>query len=666
MASLNTLRTKFGVLLTAVIAFALLAFILSLKTEMGFSGNDPKVGEINGEKIRYTEYLKEYEALKANSGALESNEQQLNMLENAAWQQLFNKYALLPGFEKMGIGVSENERTDLISGVIPTQTLYSYFVDRSGAYSVEGVRQFLAQAASNPQVATMWAALLEQARQEHEINKYLALVRGGVNVNDLEVAQGVAANNKNFSGKWAVKRFNTMPDSLYKVSDSEIKAYYNSHKEQFKQLPNRSISYAVFDITATDDDMLALEQKVRDEAAQFVEAEDIKAFVHANRNGELANHFATPAQLGEEEAAALTEGKTYGPALKNNVWTVTRVVESRVAPDSIGVRHMVVPYDQKLADSLATALRSGADFATVSEGSGREVVYPYSAFDDTFIEPMEGVKAGDVVTIPYGQAIHIMQVYKVGQPVKQYRTASIVYDVEPSAATRRDIHSKANLFAVEAAGSVEKFNEAASNAALTPRVATLMQGEREIRGLEDSREVVRWAADAKKGAVSQIFNLGDNLVVAVVTEIDDKEYTPVRKVAAQIRTILVRDKKFEELKGKLAGTTLEQAAQSLEAEVDSFKNVNYASYYVEKMGFEPRVVGAIASTAQTGVLAAPVKGNNGLFLFEVDAINDAEQPQTEEAERVRQQAMAESMMQQGSLAAIQQMADIKDLRAKYF
>ena len=40
MASLNTLRTKFGIVLSIIIALALLAFILSLKTEMGFSGND--------------------------------------------------------------------------------------------------------------------------------------------------------------------------------------------------------------------------------------------------------------------------------------------------------------------------------------------------------------------------------------------------------------------------------------------------------------------------------------------------------------------------------------------------------------------------------------------------------------------------------------------------
>ena len=56
MASLNTLRTRFGVVLSIIIAFALLAFILSLKTDMGLSGNDPKVGVIDGSKIRYSEY----------------------------------------------------------------------------------------------------------------------------------------------------------------------------------------------------------------------------------------------------------------------------------------------------------------------------------------------------------------------------------------------------------------------------------------------------------------------------------------------------------------------------------------------------------------------------------------------------------------------------------
>ena len=113
MASLNTLRTKFGIVLSIVIAGALLAFILSLKTEMGFSGNDPRVGVINGKKINYSEYYNQYEQIKAQSGAQESDEQQSAMLANAAWQALIGKYVLEPGFDKMGLRVTEPERLSM-------------------------------------------------------------------------------------------------------------------------------------------------------------------------------------------------------------------------------------------------------------------------------------------------------------------------------------------------------------------------------------------------------------------------------------------------------------------------------------------------------------------------------------------------------------------------
>ena len=129
MASLNTLRTKFGIVLSIVIAGALLAFILSLKTEMGFSGNDPRVGVIDGEKINYSEYYNQYEQVKAQSGAQESNEQQSAMLANAAWQALIGKYVLTPGFDKMGLRVTEPERMSMVSGQHPSQAFYNAFAD---------------------------------------------------------------------------------------------------------------------------------------------------------------------------------------------------------------------------------------------------------------------------------------------------------------------------------------------------------------------------------------------------------------------------------------------------------------------------------------------------------------------------------------------------------
>ena len=676
MASLNTLRTKFGIVLSIVIAGALLAFILSLKTEMGFSGNDPRVGVIDGEKINYSEYYNQYEQVKAQSGAQESNEQQSAMLANAAWQALIGKYVLTPGFDKMGLRVTEPERMSMVSGQHPSQAFYNAFADpRTGEYNVAAVHQFLSEAEANAQAQQAWAQLNEQARMEREVAKFLGLIKGGVYVNSLEVANGVNSANNTYAGKWAGKKYSAVPDSLIQLKSSDIKAYYNSHKNMFKQTPSRALSYVVFEVSPTDDDMLALEKSVAEVGAQFAATEELKSFVRANRNGKIADNYVSAKQLSEEEAKALLDGATYGPVLKNNEWTMARALDTKIVPDSMGIRHIVLPYTQEaLADSLLTVLKGGADFAQVAAqysvydataANGGEVgVMPFSAFSGEFAAALANAKTGDIVKIASGDAIQLMQVYRADKPSKHVQVASITYPVEASAATRRDIHNQAGTFSVNAKGSVEAFNEAAS-AAVTPRIASLAQGERTIRGLEDSRDVARWAYGAEVGDVSEIFPVGKDYVIAMLTEIDDNEFAPLEKVSAQIRAQVLRDKKYDYIVKELSGSTLDEQAKSLGTEVADFDNVTFGAFYVNGPGFEPRLIGAISSTTEKGVLSAPVKGLSGVYVFEVDDIQTSDK-QTAEGEKVRAQAMAESMAQQFSVQAIQQMAKIQDLRGKYF
>ena len=677
MASLNTLRTKFGIVLSIVIAGALLAFILSLKTEMGFSGNDPRVGVIDGEKINYSEYYNQYEQVKAQSGAQESNEQQSAMLANAAWQALIGKYVLTPGFDKMGLRVTEPERMSMVSGQHPSQAFYNAFADpRTGEYNVAAVHQFLSEAEANAQAQQAWAQLNEQARMEREVAKFLGLIKGGVYVNSLEVANGVNSANNTYAGKWAGKKYSAVPDSLIQLKSSDIKAYYNSHKNMFKQTPSRALSYVVFEVSPTDDDMLALEKSVAEVGAQFAATEELKSFVRANRNGKIADNYVSAKQLSEEEAKALLDGATYGPVLKNNEWTMARALDTKIVPDSMGIRHIVLPYTQEaLADSLLTVLKGGADFAQVAAqysvydataANGGEVgVMPFSAFSGEFAAALANAKTGDIVKIASGDAIQLMQVYRADKPSKHVQVASITYPVEASAATRRDIHNQAGTFSENAKGSVEAFNDAASAAAVTPRIASLAQGERTIRGLEDSRDVARWAYGAEVGDVSEIFPVGKDYVIAMLTEIDDNEFAPLEKVSAQIRAQVLRDKKYDYIVKELSGSTLDEQAKSLGTEVADFDNVTFGAFYVNGPGFEPRLIGAISSTTEKGVLSAPVKGLSGVYVFEVDDIQTSDK-QTAEGEKVRAQAMAESMAQQFSVQAIQQMAKIQDLRGKYF
>ena len=676
MASLNTLRTKFGVVLSIIIALALLAFILSLRTEMGFSGNDPRVGVIDGEKINYSEYYDRYEQIKAQNNVQESDEQQSAMLANAVWQSLIADHVLTPGFGRMGLRVTEPERLAMVSGQQPSQAFYSAFADpRTGQYNVEAVNQFLAQAESNPQAAQMWAQLNEQACLERELQKFYGLVKGGVYVNALEIAQGVKGANETFSGKWAGKKYSAVPDSLIAVSSSDLKSYYNSHKDQFKQTPSRTLSYVVFEVSPTDDDLLALENKAAEVGKEFAAAEEVRAFVRANRNGRIAESYVTASQLSDEEAKALMDGKMYGPVLKNNEWTMARVLDAKMAPDSVGIRHIVLPYtEETLADSLLTALRKGGDFAAAAArysvydataANGGEVgVLPFSAFTGEFAEALAGAKKGDIVKIASGDAIQLMQVYRADKPTKHIQVASITYPVEASADTRRDIHNQAGSFMVNAKGSSEAFADAASTAAVTPRVARLAQGDRTIRGLEDSRDVARWAYGAEVGDVSEIFTVGKDYVIAMLTEIDDNDYAPLEKVAAQVRSQVLRDKKYDYIVKELSGATLAEQASSLGSEVGDFSGVTFGSFYIDGVGVEPRLVGAIAAS-EKGALSAPVKGMSGVYVFQVEDVQTADK-QTPGAGKVRAQATAESMAQQFAMQAVQQMAKIQDLRGKYF
>ncbi len=681
MASLNTLRTRFGVVLTIVIGIALLAFILSLRTEMGFSGNDPKVGSIDGEKIKYSDYLEAYDRIRTQSGVSDGDAQQADMLSEAAWQSLVAEHVFEPGFAAAGIAVGNAERQAMIGGEVPSPTFYNIFVNpRTGEYDLTAVASFLAQAEGDAQARQAWSFLCDQAVLEREFAKYAGLVRGGAYANGLEAERGADGANHVYSGRLAVKRYNEVADSLITISSSEVEDYYRAHKERFRQTQSRTISYVVFDVDPTDEDMRAIEQEARAAGEAFAAADDIRAYVRTNRNAEIADRYVSARLLPADESEAFLADRMFGPELNNDVWTMGRVYDRIMAPDSLGIRHIVLSYTQgDLADSLLTALRAGGDFAgaaaryslyDATAANGGEVgIVPFSTLTGEFADALAGAREGDIVKVASGDMIQLMQVYRADKPTTFLRIARVTYPVEASDETRRKVHSEASLFAVDAGkGSSERFGEAASAANEIPRAATIAQGERRVRGLLESEEIVRWANNAKVGDVSEIFNVGGDYVIATLTDIDKSHYMSVAEATPQIRRTLMRDKKFDYILRELAGTTLEEQAASLGSEVKEFGDLNYSAYFVPQAGVEARLVGAITSTPESerGKLSAPVKGSLGLYVFVVDEIADSGRQQSVEAERVRQQALLESSMQQWSLPVVEQLAEIEDLRPTYF
>jgi peptidyl-prolyl cis-trans isomerase D len=407
---------------------------------------------------------------------------------------------------------------------------------------------------------------------------------------------------------------------------------------------------------------------------EFAAAEDVRAFVRKNM-GNIGVSYQSLAQLSEEEAVLL-DGKQYGPVLKANEWVISRPVDIKMAPDSIGLSHIVLdPAQTALADSLYTALKGGANFAEIAkahsayaataQNGGELGVLPFSSLNPELAEALATAKKGDVVKATVSGVTQILKVTRTDAAKKHVLVGTVTVPVEPSSATRRDVHNLASILSVDGKGSLDKFNAAANTAAVTPRIARIAQGERSISGLENSREVARWAYGAKEQEISEIFNLGDAYVVAMLTDIDESEYTPMSEVYYNISLILLRDKKFDMIKEKLAGSTIEEVAKNAGAEVVAFENVQYSDFGVANLSLEPRLVGAIATTSETGKLSAPVKGYTNAVVFVVDDITKGE-ARTADAEKIRLQATNENVAMQTSVMALQNMAEIEDLRGQYF
>ena len=676
MLSLNSLRTKFGVLLSIIIGGALLAFILSLKTEMGFSGNDPEVGEVAGDEVHYSEFLAAYEDVKTQMGGDNFDYNQSAQAVSMAWQSLLTDRVLVPNYEALGLVVTPAERKAMLLGEIPSSVYGSVFADpRTGAYDVAAVANFLAQADGNAEMQRVWNLIDKQARIERASSKYMDLVRGGAYANALTLNKGLVASNNTYKGHFVACKYSSVADSLVNVSSREIKKYYNDHKSKYEQTPYRSVKYVHFEVEATDADKKAVEEQAKKAGAEFAKAADLKAYVREKVQATLATTYVDAKSLSAEEAKALRAGSVYGPELQGDEWYASRVADVRNVADTLELHHIVVSYlDTKLADSLYTvAGKKGADFAalasqysiadTASEGG----VIGKVAYSDLPLEianAFVNVSKGSIVKVESGNAIQIFKVVSLGAKSRHYRLATLSYPVEASQETQRAVHKEASLFAVNAKGSVEKFDEALKSVSVGSSLMNVEQGSRNVPGLPNSLEVVRWANDAKVGDVSDLIKLEDGYVVAVVTAIDESEYKALDKVSSQIKNTLLRQKKAAILKEKMQGATLEEIAANAGSKVEEFKDAKSSAYYVQGLGVEPRVLGALVA-GKAGELLPIIEGTSGVYAVVVDEVA-TEENQTVEAERVKAQSEAESMAARRAMWAVQENANIVDNTVSFF
>lgn len=688
MATLNTLRTKGGVIVSVVIGIALLAFLLGdLSSADGMlSSRKMRVGEINGTHIGYLEYTNLVDQLTSVQQAMTgkdalSNEEQ-EQVKEMAWDQLINQYALTPGFDDLGMVVSEAEQVDMVDGVYLSPVINSVFTNpNTGMFDPALLRNFVANISQDAsgRSSMIWTYLKSQMNRQRLMSKYVDLIGKGIFVTDLEVQQAVANANTNSAISYIQRDYSLVADSLVKVSEAEVRDYYNKHQRLFRQTATRDIEYVMFDVLPSEQDYADAAKYVDQMASEFEASENPLQYAMLNSQVQPAQAY-----LGENQLPANlvgfafgpNAGKLYGPVLESDTYTIARVADSKLMPDSIGARHILISADSTvLADSLEKAIKGGADFAVLAQqysidpqaaqrGGDLGVFAPEQMIPE-FSEAALSVDKGGFfrVKTPYG--IHLGQLTYKSAPVKKVQLATITYKIEPSEMTQQTIYGNVSKFISEASGSYENFKKATTDNALAKRVARIRNTDRDLNGMSNSREVVRWAFGAEKGDVSPIVEVDGNYVVAALDAATEDGYTPIDQVSQQIAEVIRHDKKGQMLSDSLSGgTSLAEMASRTGAEIKQASGIEFNGFYIEGVGVEPALIGAVTAV-EPGKLSKPVIGGQGVFLFDVTSRENVPST-TPESEKVRLQASSSVYMGERVSQALLEDSKIVDKRVKFF
>lgn len=647
MATLNTLRTKYGIVLSVVIALVLVAFILgdqlSMQGRKAEIPEDTTVMAVNGEEVKASKYA-EYNEMYRETNM--SEDAKSDYAEQAAIFDLYTR----PALEAIGLGVAEADIRSYAK-VFSEQAAAMY---QMYGWPADQIKMM---------VQNQWVSNLATIDMNLAYEKFSKAYAAGNYVNRLEVEDALRGDKLTFDGRYLMVPYKAMPE--VEVTEAEIDAYYEANKAENKSYGARTLRYVAFEIAPTAEDLAAVEEQIMGADKAVKEAKgDSEAIKQAVRAiGGKADTYKLYTALDAKVAEAVKAGKNYGPVFENNTWNASYVISDVKAPASYEFEVASVENIIK-ANELAEALKAvGGDFTKLEEAvetttDSRDMARMSESEAKNFI----GKKVGDIVVISYNHKPAVAKLTKLGDVERFVLTADVKKEVKASEKTNRDIVKSVEDFMAAAGESAESFNEAANAANYQVRVSTAnrndyvaMQGrQRGARGIENSRNIAVWAYDAEVGA-KKYFH-GENVIyVVMVSSVDENKYEIKNIPAIEMR--LKRDKQYEAIASQLA-----MGAQIEGAEQGSFSGVKFSDNMVDGK-WEAALVGAIARTRETGV-ETKVKGNAAAFVFVVDAINGELDPATFDAERTPEMTQRESQMQRVAIETMLDKAEIEDFRGE--
>ena len=617
MATLQKIRNH-GVILLIIVGAAMLAFILGdfLNSGSSFFHRDREyVGEIAGHKVHYTDYEAARERLtevyKIESGRSDFDEETTTQIRNQVWQMMLMDYTLQAQAKEIGMDVTADELSELCIGAEPHQIIRSRraFYDENGQFSRDNLVRFLHsientgddnQSDNLRQAQTYWLYWENAVRLTRMQEKYTELVKNLITANKLDAKYAFNARQQSVDVRYVMRPYSAVADSLVKVSNSDIKALYNKQKQMYKQTPNRSLEYVCFDIKPSQEDFQTTEKLMNDLKQEFATTDDIALVVNTNsdimydgRNysedniPEMYKDFAFGKNAHKDAVTDIT--------FEDDTYRMARLMDCGYSmPDSVQLKLIAAEEGQE----------------------DRELGwFTESMLQKQIAEPAFAGKKGTRFNVAAGLGEQTFEIMDVSKATPKVKLAILERKVTPSSRTYSVLYNEAKQFVVNNQ-TEDLFRGAAAEAGMNLQPAyALNKNTDKVADLKSSRPIVRWAFEAKEGQVSDVFECGDKFVVALLTEISEDEYRPMKDVQGELTLKATNRKKAALISKEMEGlSSLEEAAQKFNTTVQNAEAVTLSSYRLGNGGSEPAVIGkALAINANT--LSRPVEGRNGVYML---------------------------------------------------
>lgn len=693
MALLEKIRVKFGIVISVIIALALLSFIIdpgTLESALNSMSSKYDVGKIAGKRISYNEFQSEVDKYttinELMTGSSAQTEQMQQQIRDAAWQELVDKYMFIDNAMAAGIHVGEAELVDLVSGesLSPVMAQNPVFFDESGNFSLDMLNAFIANVNQDQtgQLRLYWNYLQNSINTQQYYQKYSALFNAGNYENALQLADDLDFNNTTADVDYCYVSYPIGTDSTIVVSDSEIKDYYNSHKKFFKQTANREIEYVVFEVVPSEADVLATSDEMDAAYEEFQTTDNMRAFLLRNSEESLSEYWYKNGDLNtlnsELNEYIFNRKEDVTPVIKSgNTFLAARVMDSKMLPDSVFVKHILLQGDDAahVADSLVGVISRGGNFSNLAaaysadqssaaDGELGSIGWMTQIYMIPGFESVIEARVGRPFVLETQYGTHVVLVTERTEPVLKKQVAILEKTALASRDTFNEYYAQANTFATLAGGSYEGYLRAVDSTKVYSHPVTITEATSNYGAIDNAKEVTRWAFDAKEGKASEIITVNNNyFFIATVTKINKEGYAPVEDAASLIEQRLyalkIQDKVLSDVKSKISGiSSIEDAAKVLGVEVDKSEAVSLGSTTVD-----PALLGAV-SAAPEGTLFGPVPGTMGVYVVNVSNRETGSFYTETDARNLA--AQKSQYMSQLILSVMSEYDDVVDNRARFF